>query len=141
MKPPKLDEKIPPFVLPDQLAALLATCRTRAFHDLRDRAIIGPMAESMVCADELLTMTKDGVSVRQWTARVERGKRTVMSASPRSARRRPAISTDTSGPGPSTGSRPRRGYGFRSSAAASRGSHMTGCTLRSAAGRWPLTLR
>jgi integrase/recombinase XerD len=74
MKPPKLDEKIPPFVPPDQLAALLATCRTRAFHDLRDRAIINLMADSMVRADELLTMTTDGVSVRQRTARVERGK-------------------------------------------------------------------
>lgn len=74
MKPPKLDDKIPPFVPPDQLAALLATCRTRAFHDLRDRAIINLMAESMVRADELLTMTTDGVSVRQRTARVERGK-------------------------------------------------------------------
>jgi integrase/recombinase XerD len=74
MKPPKLDDKIPPFVPPDQMAALLATCKTREFHDVRDRAIIGLMAESMVRADELLTMTKDGVSVRQRTARVERGK-------------------------------------------------------------------
>ncbi len=74
MKPPKLDDKIPPFVPPDQMAALLATCKTREFHDVRDRAIIGLMAESMVRADELLTMTKDGVNVRQRTARVERGK-------------------------------------------------------------------
>jgi integrase/recombinase XerD len=74
MKPPKLDDKIPPFVDADQMAALLATCRTRTFHDLRDRAIISLMAESMVRADELLMMTKDGVSIRQRTARVERGK-------------------------------------------------------------------
>jgi site-specific recombinase XerD len=74
MKPPKLDDKIPPFVDADQMAALLATCSTRAFHDVRDRAIISLMAESMVRADELLMMTKDGVSVRQRTARVERGK-------------------------------------------------------------------
>jgi integrase/recombinase XerD len=74
MKPPKLDEKIPPFVGADQMAALLATCKTRAFNDLRDRAIISLMAESMVRADELLMMTKDGVSIRQRTARVERGK-------------------------------------------------------------------
>jgi site-specific recombinase XerD len=74
MKPPRLDEKIPPFVPPDQLAALLATCRTRTFNDLRDRAIINLMAESMVRADELLMMTTDGVNVRQRTARVERGK-------------------------------------------------------------------
>ena len=74
MKPPKLDDKIPPFVPPDQLASLLATCKTREFHDVRDRAIINLMAESMVRADELLTMTRDGVNVRQRTARVERGK-------------------------------------------------------------------
>ena len=30
MKPPNLDEKIPPFVPPDRLAALLATCDTRS---------------------------------------------------------------------------------------------------------------
>jgi site-specific recombinase XerD len=74
MKPPKLDQKIPPFVPPDALAALLATCKTRSFHDLRDRAIISLMAESMVRSDELLMMTRDGVNVRQRTARVERGK-------------------------------------------------------------------
>jgi site-specific recombinase XerD len=74
LKPPKLDQKIPPFVPPGALAALLATCKTRSFHDLRDRAIISLMAESMVRADELLMMTRDGVSVRQRTARVERGK-------------------------------------------------------------------
>jgi integrase/recombinase XerC len=74
MKPPKLDQKIPPFVDLGQMAALLATCDTRSFHDLRDRAIISLMAESMVRADELLMMTRDGVSVRQRTARVERGK-------------------------------------------------------------------
>jgi integrase/recombinase XerD len=74
MKPPKLDDKIPPFVPPDQLAALLATCKTRSFHDLRDRAIISLMAESMVRSAELLDMTIAGVNVRQRTAVVERGK-------------------------------------------------------------------
>jgi site-specific recombinase XerD len=74
MKPPKLDEKIPPYVPPDALAALLATCSSRSFHDVRDRAIITLMAESMVRAAELLDMTADGVSPRQRTAVVERGK-------------------------------------------------------------------
>jgi integrase/recombinase XerD len=74
LKPPKLDQKIPSFVDTDQMAALLATCRTRTFHDLRDRAIISLMAESMVRSDELLSMTVAGVSVRARTARVERGK-------------------------------------------------------------------
>ncbi len=74
MKPPKVDTKIPPFVTPEQLTALLATCATRSFYDVRDRAIINLMAESMVRADELVTMLKDGINVRQRTARVERGK-------------------------------------------------------------------
>ena len=61
MKPPKLDDKIPPFVPPDQMAALLATCRTRAFHDLRDRAIINLMCRvTMARAGELLgTLKRD----------------------------------------------------------------------------------
>ena len=56
------------------LAAPLATCKTRAFHDVRDRVIISLMAESMVRASELLDMKRDAVSVRNRTARVERGK-------------------------------------------------------------------
>lgn len=74
MKPPKLDEKIPAFVPPDALAALLATCSTRSFNDLRDRAIINLMADTMVRAAELLDLKLDDVSVRQRTAVVERGK-------------------------------------------------------------------
>jgi len=74
MKPPKLDEKIPPWVPPDHLAALLATCKTRGFHDLRDRAIINLMADSMVRAAELLDLKKGDVNIRQRTAVVERGK-------------------------------------------------------------------
>lgn len=74
MKPPKLDDKIPPFVPPDLLAALLATCKTRDFYDVRDRAIINLMAESMVRAAELLDLKRDDVAVRQRTAVVERGK-------------------------------------------------------------------
>lgn len=74
LKPPKLDAKIPPFVEGDQMAALLATCTTRSFHDLRDRAVISLLAESMMRADELLSMTVAGVNVRARTARVERGK-------------------------------------------------------------------
>lgn len=74
IRPPKLDDKIPPFVDQDHLAALLATCTTRSFHDLRDRAIISLMAESMVRADELLSMKLTDINVRQRTAIVERGK-------------------------------------------------------------------
>jgi integrase/recombinase XerD len=74
MKPPKLDEKIPPFVAPDQMEALKATCDSRSFHDLRDRAIISLMAESMVRASELLDLKRDDVNIKQRTAVVERGK-------------------------------------------------------------------
>jgi site-specific recombinase XerD len=74
MKPPKLDEKIPAFVSLDQMAALKATCGTRSFHDLRDRAIISLMAESMVRSAELLDMKRDDLNVKQRTAAVERGK-------------------------------------------------------------------
>ena len=74
MKPPKLDEKIPPFVDADQMAALLATCKTRSFNDLRDRAIIALMADTMTRAAEVLDLKRDDVNIRQRTAVVERGK-------------------------------------------------------------------
>jgi site-specific recombinase XerD len=76
MRPPHLDEKIPPFVPPDKLDALLATCRTRSFYDLRDRAIINLMADTMVRASELLDLKTEDVNVRREhrTAVVERGK-------------------------------------------------------------------
>jgi site-specific recombinase XerD len=74
MRPPKLDEKIPPFVSPDQMEALKATCSSRTFHDLRDRAIISLMAESMVRASELLDLKRDDINIKQRTAVVERGK-------------------------------------------------------------------
>ncbi len=63
MKPPKLDDKIP-----------LATCSTRSFNDLRDRAIINLMADTMTRAAELLDLKTGDVNVRQRTAVVERGK-------------------------------------------------------------------
>ena len=74
MKPPKLDEKISPFVDADQMAALLATCKTRAFNDVRDRAIISLMADTMTRAAEVLDLKRDDVNVRQRTAVIERGK-------------------------------------------------------------------
>lgn len=74
MKPPKADDKIPDAITPEQLAALLVTCKTRAFYDLRDRAIIAIMIDSMVRAEELLTMTVKGTDVRKRTALIVRGK-------------------------------------------------------------------
>lgn len=71
---PKLDEPIPAYVTADQYAALLATCDGRSFHDIRDRAIIGVLADTMARASELLSMTVEGTSPRQRTARIESGK-------------------------------------------------------------------
>jgi integrase/recombinase XerD len=74
MKPPKLDDKIPDAITPEQLTALAATCTTRDFYDMRDRAIISMMADSMVRSEELLTMTVQGTDVRKRTAVVVKGK-------------------------------------------------------------------
>jgi integrase/recombinase XerD len=74
MKPPKLDDKIPDAITPEQLEALQATCNTRGFYDLRDKAIITLMADSMVRSEELLSMTVRGVDVRKRTAIVAKGK-------------------------------------------------------------------
>lgn len=74
VRPPKLDEPIPPYVTPDQLGALLATCTGRSFHDVRDRAIIGLLLDTMARASELLSMTIEGTSVKERTTRIEFGK-------------------------------------------------------------------
>lgn len=74
MSPPKLDEKVPAELTADQLRAMLATCGTRDFHDIRDAAIIRLMTESMVRAGELLAMTTTDVDIRAGSAIVRRGK-------------------------------------------------------------------
>jgi site-specific recombinase XerD len=74
VKPPKLDDKVPDAITPGQLTALQATCRSRDFYDLRDRAIISVMADSMVRAEELLSMTLRGTDVRKRTALIVKGK-------------------------------------------------------------------
>ena len=74
MSPPKLDAKVPPALEDAELRALLATCGTKEFRDVRDAAIIRLMAESMVRAAELLAMTADHVDIRAGTALVRRGK-------------------------------------------------------------------
>lgn len=74
MKPPKLDDKVPDAITADQLAALLATCSTRDFYDVRDKAIISVMADSMVRAEELLSMTVAGTDVRKRTSLIAKGK-------------------------------------------------------------------
>jgi integrase/recombinase XerD len=74
MKPPKLDEKVPEELTEAQVKAMLATCGTREFHDIRDEAIIRLMTEGMVRASELLGMLTDEVNIRGGHALVRRGK-------------------------------------------------------------------
>lgn len=74
MRPPKLDSKVPEELTTDQVRALLATCRGREFHDVRDEAIIRLMTESMVRSGELLAMMAAEVDIRGGSALVRRGK-------------------------------------------------------------------
>jgi integrase/recombinase XerD len=74
ISPPKLDAKVPPALDDGQLRMLLDTCGSRAFHDVRDAAIIRLMTESMVRSAELLAMTTTDVDIRAGTAIVRRGK-------------------------------------------------------------------
>lgn len=74
MKPPKTDQKLPDAITAEQLAALQATCKSRDFYDLRDKAIISVMIDSMVRAEELLSMTVRGTDLRNRTAVIAKGK-------------------------------------------------------------------
>jgi integrase/recombinase XerD len=74
MRPPKLDDKIPDELTADQVKAMLATCGSKDFHDIRDEAIIRLMTESMVRAGELLGMLTTEVDIRGRSALVRRGK-------------------------------------------------------------------
>ena len=74
VRPPKLDDKVPDAVTAEQLAALQATCKSRDFYDVRDKAIISVMIDSMVRAEELLSMTVKGLDLRNRTALIVKGK-------------------------------------------------------------------
>jgi site-specific recombinase XerD len=74
MRPPKLDDKVPAELTSDQVKAMLATCGSKDFHDIRDEAIIRLMTESMVRAGELLRMLTTEVDIRGGSALVRRGK-------------------------------------------------------------------
>jgi site-specific recombinase XerD len=74
MKPPRLDEKVPDAITPEQFDALLATCKGREFYDVRDRAIISVMLDTMSRAEEVLSMTVKGLDLRKRTAAIDRGK-------------------------------------------------------------------
>ena len=71
---PKLDE---PALMPltdAQLRTLLATCKGKDFHHVRDRAVIMLMFETGLRADELVSMTTDDVNLDARLAVIRRGK-------------------------------------------------------------------
>jgi integrase/recombinase XerD len=71
---PKLDE---PALMPltdAQLRTLLATCKGKEFHQVRDRAIIMLMFETGLRADELVSMTVDDLNLDARLAVIRRGK-------------------------------------------------------------------
>ncbi len=74
MRPPKLDDKVPDAITAEQFDALLATCKGRDFYDVRDRAIISVMMDTMTRAEEVLSMTVRGLDLRKRTAVIDRGK-------------------------------------------------------------------
>ena len=72
---PKVDEKAPPALTRAQCDAIIAATRGRTFVEVRDEAIFSLLFDSLLRADELLSITTDGdISLRDRTARVRRGK-------------------------------------------------------------------
>lgn len=74
MKPPKLDDKVPDAITPGQFDALIATCAGRDFYDLRDRAILSVMMDTMTRAEETLSMRVSTTDLRKRTALIVKGK-------------------------------------------------------------------
>lgn len=74
LKPPKVDEPAVISLTDGELRALLATCNSRSFLDRRDEALMRLLAESMLRAEEVLSMTLEGTRVREGRAVVVRGK-------------------------------------------------------------------
>lgn len=74
LKPPKADEPVVPDLNRDQLVALLATCKGKEFHHVRDRAIIRFMAETAARASEVVLMEKPDVNLGAGAGIIRRGK-------------------------------------------------------------------
>jgi site-specific recombinase XerD len=74
MRPPKLDDKVPDAITPEQFDALLATCKGRDFYDVRDRAIISLLMDTMTRAEELLSMRVSTTDARKRTSLIVKGK-------------------------------------------------------------------
>lgn len=72
---PKVDERAPAALTAAQVAALIRTCDRGIFTGVRDEAIISLMADSLLRADELLSITTGGdIDLRERTVHVRRGK-------------------------------------------------------------------
>jgi site-specific recombinase XerD len=57
MKPPKVEEKPPPILTPDELQALITACSGRSFDDRRDAAMVMLLADTGMRASELVGLT------------------------------------------------------------------------------------
>ena len=72
---PALDQTIPPALGPADVERLLGACAGTRFAAVRDAAAISLLFDSMLRADELLSLrADDDVDLRRRTARVRRGK-------------------------------------------------------------------
>lgn len=71
---PKIDDDIPPAITAEQLGRLVGTCDMKTFTGVRDAAILMLMFDSLVRSDELLSMARGDVNLRERVARVRRGK-------------------------------------------------------------------
>jgi integrase/recombinase XerD len=69
------DDTIPDYVSAGQLAALLATCGTRSFFDVRDKALMSLMYDGLLRADETLSIRAKGdLDLKRRAVHVVRGK-------------------------------------------------------------------
>jgi site-specific recombinase XerD len=69
------DKRIPDYLSEEQKDMLLATCAGNAFADVRDAAIISLMFDSLLRADEAVSLRARGdVDLRRRSVRVRRGK-------------------------------------------------------------------
>lgn len=71
----KAPERIPAYLTDEQRDAMLATCSTRSFRDVRDAAIIALMRDSLLRADEVISIRARGdLDLRKRSVKVRRGK-------------------------------------------------------------------
>lgn len=70
----KPDERIPPYITPDQQAAILRACAGSRWLDLRDAALFGTMFDGLLRADEACSVLTADIDARKRTTRVRRGK-------------------------------------------------------------------